>query len=161
MNGGERSLLFLLKQEVLADSAAGQALRDRWRAAVPKARWYGSSDAEDYVYGDLAKNGRALFPAAPLYGSIFASSAPDATNPLLMPTAAASCAANDVPLPATTATPTEQGTATTAADAGDVGTTAETTAILQASMFPLKEAFSCSSSSRGLIDGAQYTSIYC
>lgn len=121
LNGGERALLFLLKDELLADTTQGQSLRNAWRLALPNARWFGSTDHVNYTVGDLAKNGKAIYPGD-LQGYVF-NSYVDNTNPNAMPTTTASCFSNDQIVISTTQADTTSGASTTSGTTGDSGTT--------------------------------------
>ncbi|CAE7263995.1 unnamed protein product [Symbiodinium natans] len=132
----ERTLTFFLRDELLADTAEAQVLRDTWRQAVPNARWYGSTDHMDYVVGDHAKNGNAVFPGDQLpviFKTRVQGVDPDETNPKAVPTAPASCFNSDQTV--TTTTPTSGGgggntgsstTSNPSSDSGGVSSTSTT-----------------------------------
>ena len=129
-SSGERALLFLLKDEVLQDTTAGQALRDSWRTAVPNARWYGSTDDTEYTVGDFSKNGKAIFPGD-LKGVIFktvggGNENPDSTNPNGMPTTAASCFANDVVVTSTGDSSSDSSSSTSEGDSSSSDSSSST-----------------------------------
>ncbi|CAJ1386166.1 unnamed protein product [Effrenium voratum] len=99
---GARALLFLLKAEVLAETAQGQALRDSWRAQVPLAHWYGTTDITES--GGPVKNGKAIFPGDTGYTIFKNSNTVDSSNPMRMPTTVGSCFSSDTLVVGTTTT---------------------------------------------------------